>query len=301
MLGVCYREFCVFGVLDGIFEYILVTELYSFSDDWARNIGESSAGAIKVKPVEVCHIATMTRWGGVERILIDFFTHIDQARIFHALLTTSSSPDIMSSIEQAGILTFQPSRRFHYDPTAILQMAHWLHSQNVQTVHAYNAVGNAWGYLAAMLARTPIYICGEHGSVWRIRSLMYWLNRAAYQRAQCVIVNSKASKILVCHKYQIPPEKVRVIYNIVAPPTMVNRDKSRAELEVGSEFVVGSIGRLTMQKGYFAFLDAAKQIIQVRSDVKFVIIGGGEQEFLLRQYIQNLGIGDRSYDAGAHC
>ena len=241
----------------------------------------------------VCHIATMTQWGGVERILIDFLSHVDQTKISHSLLTTSNSSHIMTSIEQAGILNFRPSRQFHYDPTAVLQMAQWLRSQNVQIVHAYNAVGNAWGNLAALLAKTPIYISGEHGSVWRIRSLLYWLNRAAYRRAQCIIVNSAASKVLVCHKYQVDPRNVRVVYNIVAPPTQVDREKARFELGIGAELIVGSIGRLAEQKGYRVFIDAAKKILQIRTDIKFIIIGGGEQEADLQRYIQDLGIEDK--------
>ena len=135
-----------------------------------------------------------------------------------------------------------------------------------------------------------MFISGEHGSVWRISSFMYWFNRWAYRRADMVVTNSNASKTLVCHKYGVDPQKVKVIYNIVASSVAVDRAKARAKLGLGMEIVVGSIGRLAPQKGYTIFVDAARQVLQTRSDIKFLLIGGGEQEQLLRQYVRNLGI-----------
>jgi glycosyltransferase involved in cell wall biosynthesis len=246
----------------------------------------------------VCHIATMTQWGGVERILVDFLANVGQSEFSHVLLTTSSSIGITRPIKRAGIEIFQPVRHFHYDPGAVLQMAGWLRSNNTQIVHAYNAVSNAWGNLAALLARVPVYIAGEHGSIWRIRSTMYWLNRLAYHRAQCVIANSEASKLLVCKKYHIHPSKVRVVYNIIAPPRQIDRERVRKELGIGTELLVGSVGRLHQQKAYNIFIDAAKIVTQLRSDIKFILVGGGEQMNFLTKKIQKLDMEERFFLTG---
>lgn len=241
----------------------------------------------------VCHVATMTQWGGVERMLVDFLTAAKKSTFSHALLTTSSSEIIMAPIKNAGITTFEPKRRIKYDPSAPLQMAQWLRSQKTSLVHTYNAVGNAYGNIAALLANIPIYITGERGSVWRSNSHLYWLNRLACQRANVVVANSHASKLMVSSRYRVHPDKIRVIHNFVAPPLAANREIARKKLGLDNEFVVGSIGRLAPQKGYDVYIEAAKHVMRAHTQARFILIGGGEQEESLREQARLAGIADK--------
>jgi glycosyltransferase involved in cell wall biosynthesis len=172
-------------------------------------------------------------------------------------------------------------------------MANWLRAQNTEILHAYNAVGNAWGNLAALLAGIPIFISGEHGSVWRAHSHLYWLNRLAYHRANVVVTNSMASKILVCHRYKVPRQKVKIVYNMVAPPETIDPLKTRSKLGLRNDtVVVGSIGRLASQKGYTVLIDSAREVLKSCKNVKFVLVGGGDQESELTQYVHENGISD---------
>ena len=97
---------------------------------------------------------------------------------------------------------------------------------------------------------------------------------------------------MIYFRYGVSPEKVRVIYNIVAPLPEISREKVLAELGSGSKFIVGSVGRLSSQKGYKIFIDAANEILKKRKDILFMIVGGGDEECWLKQYIDNLGIKD---------
>jgi len=241
----------------------------------------------------VCHIATMTQWGGVERTIIDFLTHADQMQLLHLMLATSSVAEVIAPIIQANIPTFTPTRRFHYDPAAMYQMAQWLKVQRIEIVHSYNAVGNAWGNLASIMAGVPVFISGEHGSVWRSRTFLYWLNRIAYRRANLVIANSQASQLMICRRYGVHPSKIRVVYNIVAPAESSSTQRARKEFGLTSEFVIGSIGRLVAQKGYSVLIKAAKEIVRVNPNVRFVVVGGGEQEAYLSEMVKEADLGDR--------
>ncbi|NJN53426.1 MAG: glycosyltransferase [Anaerolineae bacterium] len=118
------------------------------------------------RPLRVCHVSTMTGWGGVERMLVDLLTHVHQSEVHHHLLTTSSKPEILQEVWQANIPYFEPQRRWHYDLSAVFQMANWLKEKQIDVVHTYNAFANCWGYLAARLAKVPVFLAGEHGSVF---------------------------------------------------------------------------------------------------------------------------------------
>ena len=242
--------------------------------------------------IHVCHVATLTRWGGVERMLLDFLEHPGSDRLSHSVICTSSVSEVTDSIRRLGMPVFQPKRYFHYDPRAIWQMARWMRAQQVQIVHSYNAVGNAWGNMASFLARVPVHIGGEHGTVWSVRSPMSWLNRWAYHRANIITVNSHACKTMVCNKYQVSPEKIHIVYNTSPPLPSVDTAKIRSELSFDSEIIIGSVGRLAPQKDFKTFVDAARQVLKARSDVKFVLVGGGDQEQALTDYVRISGIDD---------
>ncbi|MCP4541874.1 MAG: glycosyltransferase [Chloroflexi bacterium] len=243
--------------------------------------------------VHVCHVSTLTCWGGVERMLLDFLEHPGSDRLSYSIICTSSIPEVADSFRRLGLPVFQPERSFHYDPRAIWQMARWMRAQRIQVVHSYNVVGNAWGNMAAFLARVPVCIGGEHGTVWSARPPKSWLNHWAYHRANIVTVNSRACKTMVCNKYKVSPEKVRIVYNTSPPLPKVDTVQIRSKLGLGSEIVVGSVGRLAPQKGFKTLVDAAKQVLKTRSNVKFVLVGGGIQEKALKDYVQISGLSDR--------
>jgi glycosyltransferase involved in cell wall biosynthesis len=245
-----------------------------------------------VKELRVCHVATMTNWGGVEKMLVDVLTHADQKRTRHFLLSTSSIPEVIAPIRQAGVPTFQPRRYFHYDPNAILQMARWMRSQGVHVVHSYNAFANSWANLTALLARVPVFISSERGTVWWIRPPMAWLDRWAHERADAVIANSRASATMLQLRYNVPTQKIHVVHNAVPPLPKADIEQIRAGLGIGKKLVVGSVGRLDTPKDFATLIDAAALVLKDRQDVCFILVGGGPLESELRERILESGIRD---------
>ncbi|MDX1689028.1 MAG: glycosyltransferase [Candidatus Promineifilaceae bacterium] len=74
----------------------------------------------------------------------------------------------------------------------------------------------------------------------------------------------------------------------------VDRDAKKASLGIpAGAAVVGTVGRLTEQKGYHVLLEAAASVISQRPDTYFLIIGSGEREEALRSYAAELEIGQR--------
>ncbi|MDD5370842.1 MAG: glycosyltransferase family 4 protein [Anaerolineaceae bacterium] len=65
-----------------------------------------------------------------------------------------------------------------------------------------------------------------------------------------------------------------------------------------STFTVGSLGRLTEQKGYIYLVDAAKEVISSKPNTHFVIGGDGPLRGFLERKIYQAGIGANFYLAG---
>jgi len=244
--------------------------------------------------INVCHISTMTNWGGVERMLVDMLATVEQQHIKHFLLTTSSSSKVLNSVKGTRIEFFEPSRKFHYDPRAIFQMAKWLSEKKIDIVHTYNLQSNCWGGVAALLAGTPVRIAGEHGSVWLPDNLLTRIEKHLNKTANLMIANSAASKTMLSTERKIPAEKIQVIHNAVqAPEVNVTSgfDALRKEfsLSVGVP-VVGTVGRLSASKDLFTWLDIAKLLADMHSNIRFIIVGDGPLADALKQYASTLEI-----------
>ena len=78
--------------------------------------------------------------------------------------------------------------------------------------------------------------------------------------------------------FYAPKSKSRCIHNgfdfnriseLKAPETI------REQFQIKTEFVIGKIAAFTDRKDYFSFIEAAVIILQKRSDVTFLAIGGG--------------------------
>jgi glycosyltransferase involved in cell wall biosynthesis len=68
----------------------------------------------------------------------------------------------------------------------------------------------------------------------------------------------------------------------------------RTELGIPEEaYVVGSVGRLSEQKGYDVLLDAAAEVAKTDPEVHFVIVGDGIEAQALKQQASNLGLASR--------
>ncbi|MEM4723799.1 MAG: glycosyltransferase family 4 protein [Candidatus Hadarchaeum sp.] len=77
--------------------------------------------------------------------------------------------------------------------------------------------------------------------------------------------------------------------------------RSAKRLEFGlsnDELVVGSVGRLTNQKGYSFLIDAAYYVTKRLPNTKFIIVGDGDQEFRLHNQAEILNISDKIIFAG---
>jgi len=91
--------------------------------------------------------------------------------------------------------------------------------------------------------------------------------------ADRIITVSEFTKQDIIKKFKIPAEKIRVVHNAFNPEDIAIKKPKKFGLD---EKVVLFLGRLTVQKGTEFFLEAAKKIISVRDDVRFIVVGFGD-------------------------
>jgi len=161
-------------------------------------------------------------------------------------------------------------------------------------VHAHDWMTYPAGVAVAAVSGRPLVVhvhstefdrSGEH-----VNQVIYDIEREGMERADKVITVSHYTRGIIISRYGIPAEKVEVIYNGVernggwSPgQTCIKRD----------EKLVLFLGRITMQKGPEYFLYAAKKVLELMNNVKFVMAGSGDLMYRSIELAAQLGIGQK--------
>ena len=98
-------------------------------------------------------------------------------------------------------------------------------------------------------------------------------------------------------KFLIGSRKVQIIHNGLEIINNPEDDVCKAPEKRGC-FVIGTIGRLDKVKGHSLFLKAAWEILQIRDNIVFHIIGSGPFEQILRDEAYKLRIADKVHFFG---
>jgi len=126
--------------------------------------------------------------------------------------------------------------------------------------------------------------------------LDYKIEKYGFAHADKIIAVSRRIKNIIVNFYDVPPEKVEVVYNAA-----ILRERIRElHLEKLKRYkIVLFLGRLTLHKGPDWFLRAAHKVLQFEPNVLFIVGGSGEMMPQLIKLSADLGIGDKVIFTGA--
>jgi len=124
-----------------------------------------------------------------------------------------------------------------------------------------------------------------------VNQQVYDIERAGLHGATKVICVSRLTRDLVTSRYGVPVAKCCVVHNAIT----VNGDPIHYPVEriEKDDKIVLFVGRITMQKGPEYFLAAAKKVLEVMDNVKFVMAGSGDMIRRMIELAAAMGIGHR--------
>ena len=129
--------------------------------------------------------------------------------------------------------------------------------------------------------------------------LVHEIEQMGLMMADRIVAVSQITKDIIVQNYHIPPEKVEVVYNAIdladLPPHEYDQSTYRylEDLKKDGYTVIGTIGRLTVQKGLTYFVRAAARALSRYDKMVFVLSGNGEQRDELMALAASLGISDK--------
>lgn len=108
--------------------------------------------------------------------------------------------------------------------------------------------------------------------------------------SDCVVAVSRMAALDLSENFNVPEEKIRVIYNAVDPALLsYDCDESAPWLQDDGPVVV-TMGRLHGQKAHWRLIRAMAKVVESIPNAKLVILGDGEYKEKLAALAKELGI-----------
>lgn len=161
-------------------------------------------------------------------------------------------------------------------------------------VHAHDWMTYPAGIAVSAIVGKPLVVhvhstefdrSGEH-----VNQRIYDIERQGVHAAARAIAVSHLTRNILVARYACPAEKIEVVYNAIAdtgpgsgPIPPIRRD----------EKIVLFLGRITMQKGPEYFIAAAKRVLELMDNVRFVMAGTGDMVRRTIELAAEMGIGHK--------
>ena len=264
----------------------------------------------KRQPYRVLHIITRLIRGGADGTVLDCIPNLDHARFEVDLMVGGQSElDRIDVPKEVHRLIFMPSltRDINplYDIPALRSIYRTIKAEQYDIIHTHTAKAGFLGRLAAHLARTRYVVHHLHGTTFP--PSIPWISRKFYIALEQLSARWADNIVPVGYdlldSYQAHsigrPEQYQVIHHPVHLESFLHaRDlspgkllKVRESLGVGADdVVVGKVARLEKRKGFDYYIEAAKLIAPKRGNVKFLIVGEGDERAHLESHVRRGGL-----------
>ncbi len=171
-------------------------------------------------------------------------------------------------------------------------------NEQFDVVHAHDWMTYPAGIAVAAMSRKPL-IVHVHSTEFdrsgeNVNQMIYDIERKGMHAADKIIAVSNYTRSIIISRYGISGDKVEVIHNGVERNGNGNVNWVSDEVSIRKEEkIVLFLGRITMQKGPEYFLQAAKKVLEVMDNVKFVMAGSGDMMHRSIEMAAQLGIGSK--------
>lgn len=178
------------------------------------------------------------------------------------------------------------------DLKLISSISSFIRKNGIQIVHSHGYKTNFYGRLATVRTRaTSIATC--HGWIQDSWQNQFYnrIDKLALRFFDTIAAVSSPIKAEL-EKWKIRPERITIIDNGIDLSRFtqcfdMHSIKERLGLNSGTK-IIGTIGRLSPEKGHSYFIAAAHKLIQNYPNVVFLIIGEGDLREALQKQIDDL-------------
>jgi len=260
-----------------------------------RNFNKQKTG--QAKRAVILHTESAKRWGGQERRT--FAEAVEFKKRGHqVILAVQPGSALGKHAREVGIEVREIGMGNRDIAKAFFRLIFLIRRERVDIVNTHSSKDSWIASFAARLAHRPILLRTRHVT---IPISNHPLN-IVYKLPHRIITCGEAVRKRMIEINRFPAEK------IVSIPTGVDLNRfnpERAKKDIRKELsieqnipLVGSISIIRTEKGFPYFLEAAQEILKIKPETRFLIVGHEPKGDTLAREVRRRGLGDRVFMPG---
>ncbi|MDD2353996.1 MAG: glycosyltransferase [Patescibacteria group bacterium] len=242
------------------------------------------------KKIKVLHILPSLSRGGAEKVCFDIISNLEMRRFSPALLLFKDAGQGLAwkkELAQKGIPVYKLKKKMKIDISNFFKIYKVIKNLKPDIVHTHLGA-DIYGRLAASLAGVRVIISTEHNVNRSERKIVSMLKKITAPLTLKIFAVSQAVKEDAKKRYRLGAEKIDVIYNGVDVERFSHCYRERKK---GEAIIIGSLGRLSQQKGLSVLIEAISLL--KNKNFRLLIAGQGELEIELKRQVRRLNLNEK--------
>ena len=246
-------------------------------------------------------------FGGQESAMMNFYRAINKENYQFDFFTPyyADNEAMISEINELGGKVYSCNKPFESKQRKkyfIEELKQFLKENSYEIVHINSGSTFALAHGAKIAKELGVKKVIVHSHVAGVENLKHKIVTKLYENYfvkypdYCIGCSELALKWKFSNKV-INTGKTRVIYNGINTNNYrfdkQFRDQKRLELGLDDSFVLGSVGRLSMQKNPLFIINVFNELIKIKANAKLMMIGDGELEDEVQTEISKYHLEDK--------
>lgn len=236
--------------------------------------------------MNILHISRSMGQGGAQKIVYQLCENNSSG---YKHFVVSSGGNYVSRLEEIGVSHFEiPDITAKNPITAVktlFKINKIVNENNIDVIHSHHRMAALYARLISMLKPKVKRVYTAHNVFYNKKRL----TRFSLTGSEIVAVGKGVRQNLIDF-YSLDSKNIIVIHNAVENKKLEkpNMNAELEQLKKEGYILIGSIGRLSEQKGMDVFLKGLKKLLKQKQNKKImaIIIGDGEE----REYLKELSI-----------
>jgi glycosyltransferase involved in cell wall biosynthesis len=245
----------------------------------------------------VAHLTGSPFFGGPERQMLGLALSLATScqSVFLSFAEKGGCRPFLNEVRQGGFEGVELEHNTPHFRSAVLELASEFRrvGAGILCCHGYKA--DLLGHVAARRAGIPV-IAVSRGWTWATPRVRFYefLDRISLHLMDRVVCVSEGQARRV-RRAGVPLRRISVIRNAIdvdrfRNPDPAYRDQLQGYFPEKRRWIVGAAGRLSPEKGFAVFVDAAARVVRSHPDAGFVLFGDGPLRESLQHQISQLGL-----------
>lgn len=262
------------------------------------------------RKIKVAEFVSRLESGGVESMLLNYLSHFSHPEDFDIHIVTQDINDArcVEQFKKAGYNVDIVTHKRKSISKNIIEVFQLLRQEHFDVVHSHMTLTNFYVLILAWFTGTRQLISHSHNAFISDnpikRLLWFFLKKINQLTSNVWITCGYDAGVFLFGRRAMHNGKVILLPNAIDLDKFKfdehKREVMRSKLAIRkAEFVVGHIGRFMEQKNHKYLVDVFHEFLRFHPDSKLLLVGTGELEKNIHEYVDGLGLRDKVIFAGS--